>query len=260
MKFAIFTQDERVYLPIPIGIVADARPEDIACIVLCPPMSTHGGKWKGLRKHLAVFRLQGAFIMAWRIFAAKIFPLLGIRPSDRKYWTIAEIGKAHNVPTYHVPLLKSSQLQDILEKHPADLLISVSCPQIIRPDVLNHFKHGGVNVHSGDLPKYRGLMPTFWTLYHEEKQTGVTVHYLGDKLDNGEILLQKKLEVTDDDTWDSLILKTKTEAGSLLLEVIDQCAEGRIDPQPNPDDESTYFSFPTAEDARTFRARGKKMF
>lgn len=169
MKIAIFTQDERVYLPIPIGIVVDARPEDIACIVLCPPMSTHGGKWKGLRKHLAVFRLSGAFTMAWRIASAKILPLLGLRPRGRKYWTIAEIGQAHKIPTYSVSRLKSAQLQEILDRHPADLLISVSCPQIIRPDVLSHFPNGGVNVHSGDLPKYRGLMPTFWALYHEEK-------------------------------------------------------------------------------------------
>jgi len=208
----------------------------------------------------------GGISTKWRVYdglancLGQNFALLGLRPSGRKYWTIAEIGQVHKIPTYSVSRLKSAQLQEILDRHPADLLISVSCPQIIRPDVLSHFPKGGVNVHSGDLPKYRGLMPTFWALYHEEKQTAVTVHYLGDKLDNGEVLLKKRLEITPDDTWDSLIRKTKTEAGSLLLEVIDQCAAGTLDPQENPDDESTYFSFPTAEDARTFRARGKKMF
>ena len=63
MKIAIFTQDERVYLPTAVGTVVEAMPERISCIVLSPPMSTHGGAVKGLLRHLPVFGVQGTLRM-----------------------------------------------------------------------------------------------------------------------------------------------------------------------------------------------------
>jgi len=103
-------------------------------------------------------------------------------------------------------------------------------------------------------------MPGFWALYHGEQETAATVHVLAEKLDNGEILLQRHVRIDSGDTWDSLITKTKEAAGHALIETILQMEAGTINRRPNPDDEASYFSVPTWRDAREFRRRGCRMF
>jgi methionyl-tRNA formyltransferase len=260
MKIAIFTQDERLYLPNPIAHVVAAMPERVSCILVSPPMSTHGGTLRGLMRHLAVFGLRGTAIMAGRLAGARLGPALGLRPRRTRYWSMKEIGEAFGVPHFRVQKVNSRETRAILDRHPAELLVSVSCPQIIRRKTLRRFERGGINVHSAPLPRYRGLLPSFWVLYHGEPQTAVTVHELAEKLDNGRILLQRPVAIADGETWDSLVCKTKEAAGQALVEAIRRIEEGTVEARPNPDDESTYFSFPTWKDARAFRARGGRMF
>jgi methionyl-tRNA formyltransferase len=260
LKVAIFTQDDRVYLPISVGILVEAAPERVSCIVLSPPMSTHGGGVKGLLKHLPVFGIRGTLRMGLRVIWARLGPLLGRRPVGRRYWSIEEVGRAHGVPTYFVEKVNSQRMNEVIDRHPADLLVSVSCPQIIRPKLLRRFPGGGINVHSAPLPRYRGLLPSFWVLYHGEKETAVTVHDLAEKLDDGEILYQRPVPIEPGDTWNSLLGKTKVAAGEALVEVVEQLENRSVTRRPNRDEDSTYFGFPTWKDAREFRSRGLRMF
>jgi methionyl-tRNA formyltransferase len=260
MQLSIFTQDERVYLPDSVATVVETMPEKISSIILSPPMSTHGGTIKGLLKHLPVFGFRGSLVMGWRTIIARIGPLLGLRPKGRRYWSIYEVGKKFEIPTFYVEKVNSDQMNRILDAHPADLLVSISCPQILRTKLLRRFSRGGINVHSAPLPKYRGLMPGFWILQNGENETAVTVHDLAERLDDGEILLQESIPVARDDTWDSLIQKTKAAAGHALVKAIGQIEAGTVVRRPNLDEESTYFSFPTWKDARLFRRHGRRMF
>ena len=260
MKCIIFTQDERLYLPMPIAIVVEELKNDIECIVLSPPMSTHGGFIKGIIKHLPIFGVKGTFIMGTRTLIAKIGPLLGVKPMWSNYWSIEDLATSHGIPVHKVGDVNSEEMDLILREKTADLLISVSCPQVIKKQMLDQFKHGGINVHSAPLPKYRGLMPGFWILYHGEENTAVTVHNLGDKLDNGDILLQMPVKVESGETWDSLISKTKEAAGHALVKAIKNIEMGTVKYIPNNDEDATYFSFPSKKDAKEFRRRGRRMF
>jgi len=261
LKIAIFTQDERVYLPTSVATVVEAMPEKISCIVLSPPMSTHGGALKGLLRHLPVFGIHGTLRMGLQVIWARLGPLLGVRPpAPRRYWSIEAVGRKFDIPTYHVDKVNSREMHDILDRHPSDLLASISCPQILRAKLLRRFERGGINVHSAPLPRYRGLMPAFWVLYHGEEQTAVTVHDLAEKLDNGEILHQEPVTIAGGETWNSLLGKTKSAAGTALVKAIGQIEDGTVDRKPNRDEDSTYFSFPTWKDARVFRSRGRRMF
>lgn len=235
-------------------------PDQVGSIILSPPMSTHGGKLKGLLRHLPVFGIIGTLRMGWRVIWARLGPLLGARPKNRTCWSIQEVGRKFGVPVYYVDDVNSQEMQRIIASHPADLLVSVSCPQILRPAVLSRFPSGGINVHSAPLPRYRGLMPAFWVLYNQETQTAVTVHDLAEKLDNGDILLQRPVEISAGETWNTLLAKTKSAAGDALVDAIRGIEAGTVTRRPNLDAESTYFSFPEWKHAREFRARGLKMF
>lgn len=261
MRIAIFTQDDRVYLPASVGTVVEAMPERISCIVLSPPMSTHGGSLKGLLRHLPVFGVQGTLRMGWRVIWARLGPKLGLAPpGGRPYWSIEDAGRSFGIPTFYVDKVNSPQMHEILDGHTADLLVSISCPQIIRGKLLRRFSQGGINVHSAPLPRYRGLMPAFWVLFHGEKETAVTVHDLAEKLDDGEILHQEPIAIEPGETWNSLLRKTKAAAGTALVEAIHRIESGTAVRKPNRDEDSTYFSFPSWQEAREFRSRGLRMF
>jgi len=260
MRVAIFTQDERLYLPRAVGQVIQAMPGDVSCVLLGAPMATHGGKWKGLKRHLPVFGLIGAIKMGLRVVGASLRGLLGLDGKLGLGMSMDHLARAHGIPVKSVAKIKSPDTLKFLEDHPADLLVSVSCPQIIPGSIVNMYPQGGINVHSAPLPKYRGLMPGCWVLFHGERETAVTVHELAEKLDNGRILVQHSVPIEDDETWSSLIKKTKLAAGGALIEAIHGVRDGTLDPQPNRDEDSTYFSFPTADEAKEFRRRGKRMF
>ncbi len=260
MKITIFSQDERVYLPGTVATIVEAMPDKVACIVLSPPLSTHGGTLKGLLRHVPVFSLKGTLIMGSRIMASIVGRILLIKPRKQRYWAIKDLGRRWKIPVFFVENINSPQMHDISCRYPTDLLVSVSYPQIIPPKLLARFPRGGINVHSAPLPQYRGLMPTFWSLYHGESETAVTVHVLTEHLDSGDILLQRYLAIDPGDTWDSLTRKTKKVAGELLVEAIVKLTEGQLVGRPNLDKDSSYFGFPTAKDAREFRKRGKRMF
>jgi len=260
MKIAIFTQNERLYLPIPIGTVVEKMHEDISFIALSPPMSTHGGNLKGFLKHIPIFGIRGIFIMCYRVVWSHLAEKIGLHSTSRKYWSMKDIANKNNIPIIFVDKVNSQEMHDVIDKHPSDLLVSVSCPQILGKKLFSRFKYGAINVHSAPLPKYRGLMPGFWILYNGEKETAVTVHEIASKIDNGDILFQKQIKIASNETWDSLIFKTKTAAGIALIKAIEQIKFGNVVKQLNLDTDASYFSFPTAQDASEFRARGKKMF
>jgi methionyl-tRNA formyltransferase len=159
-----------------------------------------------------------------------------------------------------VTRLKTSQFTAVLDKHQPDLLISISCPQIIGKSIRDRLPMGCINVHGAPLPRYRGLMPTFWVLRNNESKTATTVHDLTAKLDDGDILQQREIEILPEDTWDSLVRRTKEAGADLLIQTIKQIKAGTVLRRPNPEAESTYFSFPAAADKRAFFALGRRFF
>ncbi|MCF6176051.1 MAG: hypothetical protein L3J71_09825 [Victivallaceae bacterium] len=95
----------------------------------------------------------------------------------------------------------------MLDDYQPDLFVSISCPQIIRKKLRERFVNGCINVHGAPLPKYRGLMPAFWMLKNNETEGAATVHVLDERLDDGDIILQQKVSISSEDTWDSMVKK-----------------------------------------------------
>ena len=259
MKLFIVTQDENVYLPRSIAAVCEAFPNDVTAIVSAPAMSTHGGAVKGFIRHVRLFGIRGSAILGMRVIAAR---LRAFRKVDRKgpFDSMAQVAGAYSVPYVHVDRLKGDDFMAAVDKYGADLLISISCPQIIGKQIRDRFPKGAINLHGSPLPRYRGLMPAFWVLRNGEKETAITVHDLDAKLDDGAILAQETIPIAANETWDSLVRKTKGAGAQLLIRTIRQIADGTVVRRPNLESEATYFTFPTAADKRQFAAAGKRFF
>ena len=108
-----------------------------------------------------------------------------------------------------------------------DLIISISCPIILNQEVLMIPSLGCINVHCSLLPKYRGLMPSFWTLFYKEKYTGVSIFLMNEYIDDGPIIYQKKIKV-DNLTLEGLINKTKKQSFICLIEVLKKYLNNKI--------------------------------
>lgn len=260
LKILLITQEENVYLPQSFGTVCRELGSEIAAIVSAPAMSTHGGRWKGIRKHLQVFRLSGTLGMASRIFFAKMRNLTA-RPNKQGPWySIRHVAASFDIPYMKIPRINSPDFHKILDALTPDLLISISCPQIIPKSVRDRFPAGCINVHGAPLPKYRGLMPAFWMLLNNESEGAATVHILDEKLDDGDILRQVPVPITKNDTWESLVLKTKSAGARALIDVVHAIKQGELHRLPNRKEEATYFSFPTDRDAKQFYRNGRRFF
>lgn len=191
---------------------------------------------------------------------AKLKARLTNPTAEGPFHSIKQVADSFQVPYFHVPKIGEQEFQDILEQYKPDLLISISCPQIIGKKIRDKIPMGCINVHGAPLPKYRGLMPAFWVLKNGETKTATSVHDLKAKLDDGDILLQKEVAITPQDTWDTLVRKTKSAGAKALVEAIRQIENGEVQRTPNREEESTYFSFPTPQDAEDFRVTGRRFF
>jgi len=260
MKVLVLTQDDSLYLPAAVASVCRARRGEITGIVVAPAMSTHGGTLKGLLRHVRLFGLKGTLILVGRVLKGKLKGWLRRPGSDGPFCSLRGVARAFGVPYHKIVRVNGPEIHHLIDRYQPDLLVSMSCPQVIGKNVRQRFPKGCINVHGAPLPRYRGLMPTFWVLRNGEEKTATTVHDLGERLDNGDILVQKEVPITPDDTWDSLVRKTKAAGAEALIEATDQIEKGTVIRRPNRDEEATYFTFPTARDRKAFRAAGRRFF
>jgi methionyl-tRNA formyltransferase len=256
----LITQDENVYLPTSLARVCQSLGDRMVCIVAAPAMSTHGGPVKGLVRHLRAFGFCALTTLAWRTIRGKMRAKMCRSEGQGEFHSLAHVARRFGLPYEYLHKVNGPDFQSLVDKYQPDLLISMSCPQVIGAKARERFPLGCINVHGAPLPKYRGLMPAFWVLRNGETQTASTVHDLGDKLDNGAILLQRPVTITPQDTWDSLVRKTKAAGAEALVEVVFQIEKGAVERRPNRNEDATYFSFPTAQDRKAFFKAGRKFF
>lgn len=151
-----------------------------------------------------------------------------------------------------------SFIKEISERK-IDLIISIAASQVFKKEILQAPRYGCINLHSGKLPCYRGMLPNFWQLYHLEPVAGVTVHRMNEKLDDGEIILQKDVTIDPQESLETLIQRTKRVGAELIIEALDRFCSGTLRYFPNDRERATYFTFPSRRDVRQFRKKGLRL-
>jgi methionyl-tRNA formyltransferase len=254
VNIVLVTQDSPFYLSENLDSLLRALPGHsrvVACVLLrASPFgkkeTTFGMMWRTLR----IFGV-GFFIgYGFRFLRTRIMPVKSVRHVLRKHGVpVLELGGSIN----------SGKSRGLIEGYGPDLLVSLQANVIFKKPLLDLPSKGCINVHTALLPKYRGLMPTFWVLKNGETVTGVSVFFMDEGIDSGPILVQKRVEIGD---WslDGLIRHTKRVGIDALLEAIELVHSGDYELIPNDDGDMTYFSFPTRQDVREFLGRGKRFF
>lgn len=131
----------------------------------------------------------------------------------------------------------------------ADFAVVAAYAKIIPKEILDFFPKGVIGVHPSLLPRYRGPSPIQSAILAGEKETGVTLYLLDEKVDHGPILARDKLQILNSDNYESLSLKLAELGGKLLAETLPKFLNGEIKPQPQNEAEATYTKKITTENA-----------
>ena len=144
------------------------------------------------------------------------------REKDRKgnllYTPVKNLAIENNIPVYQPESIKK-EYDKILEYNPS-IIITCAYGQIIPLDLLNYPKYGCINVHASLLPKLRGGAPIHRALMNGDKETGITIMYMDEKMDNGDIISQEKTNISEDDNLDSLYERLSKMGSELLLKTL----------------------------------------
>ena len=132
-----------------------------------------------------------------------------------------------------LPVLQPAKLKDpvflkTLHAFNPDILVVVAF-RILPPEVYQLAPYGAVNAHASLLPKYRGAAPIHWAVYHGEKETGVTVFQIDKKVDTGNIILQEKIEILEEDTTGKLYDVLQKISADALLKALDMLESDKVE-------------------------------
>lgn len=155
------------------------------------------------------------------------------RPRGRKRQLTAppvkEAAISLGIPVYQPEKLRENGVDDILELQP-DLIVTVAYGQLLPKEIIHYPKYGCINVHASLLPKYRGGAPIHKSIIDGEKETGVTIMYMVEKLDAGDMLSQVRVPIEEEDHVGTMHNKLSAAGSQLLLETIPCLVAGEITP------------------------------
>jgi len=163
-------------------------------------------------------------------------------PSENIWFdSVAELAASKNIPVFAPDDINHPLwIQRIKNMNP-DIIFSFYYRKMVKPAVLDIPAYGCLNLHGSLLPKYRGRCPVNWVLVNGEKETGVTLHYMTPKPDDGDIVCQKMVMISDDDTAKTLHEKLAGVSVDLLDDILPQIKTGTAPRRPQDNSEATYY-------------------
>jgi methionyl-tRNA formyltransferase len=170
--------------------------------------------------------------------------------------SIATLAGRQGIPLVETTSVNEPGYIDRLRELEPDVIVSVAAPEIFREQLLSTPRLGCVNLHSGRLPRFRGMMPTFWQMVDGERQATVTVHEMAPEVDAGRILGTVECRIHEHDSVDRMMVEAKVAGAQLMIQVLGEIADGTVAPRPLDMSEASYYSFPKRQDARRLLKRG----
>lgn len=163
---------------------------------------------------------------------------------------VKKVALEHNIPVYQPEKLNnSSELEEIINLKP-DLIVTAAFGQLLPKSLLDAPKHKAINVHASLLPKYRGGAPIHYAVMNGEKKTGITIMYMAEKLDAGNIISQDEVEILENDTVGEVHDKLATLGTELLKKTLPTIFNGTNDSIVQDDSLATFASNISREDER----------
>ena len=186
-----------------------------------------------------------------RYLSIKYKELVKLFISDYDTGSIEDYAMNLGIPVWKVKSLNERDFITKLRELEPDIIIHQT-EEIVKKRFIESAKICVLNRHNSLLPKYRGRLAPFWAIYMGEKETGVTIHTVGTKIDRGQIILQEKIDITPDDDYVSITEKCYKLAPKLMVQALDLLEKG-LPKKEELNDKGSYYSTPTIRDAIKYR-------
>lgn len=256
----VFIQNEPFYLPKVLDKYLREFADTTAGINI---QSVAQGKRTIFQTAMDLYRFYGFAYFQWKLrgflwrkaMGKLVNDLLG---STKRCYSVRAVAKKYGVPVTEAMDVNSEEFLAHLREKNVEFIVSISGTQLYKKPLRDQTRFGIVNCHGALLPRYRGLMPSFWTLANAEEWGGSSVHYVDAKLDNGPIIVQRRYRIHAHDSLEDVMARSKDLAAEAIIECVRLVESGNPPLLPNDAAQMTHFSMPTREDTRRFRANGHR--
>jgi methionyl-tRNA formyltransferase len=248
LNIAFLTTEDPLYLPSFFERVLSVR-TDGSSVFVVPPLYKNQTTREATWRYVRTFGLGAAWGLATRVGRAKL-----------RNQSIGRVCRSYGVPCEAARDVNDPKFLGRLRSIDTELIVSVSCPQIFKRPLIELAPAGCLNVHGAVLPAYRGVMPSFWMLANDEKQAGVSIFFVNDDIDAGDLCGQRIFDIRSEESLDSFLQRSKTIAADLLLEVLGAIERGTVERAPLDLSNGSYYSWPDRRAVRRFYATGRRVW
>lgn len=164
--------------------------------------------------------------------------------------SVRELAWQNYLPVYQPEDPNDPAFVEVMRKLAPDFLFSCYYRHMLKQPLLDLPQRGALNMHGSLLPKYRGRVPVNWVLVHGETETGVTLHYMVAKADQGDIVGQRRVPITLEDTALTLFAKMTAAAAEVMGEAYPLLRAGKAPRLRQDHSQASYFGGRKPEDGR----------
>jgi len=169
------------------------------------------------------------------------------------------VAEENNIVVIQLDKIKE-QYQEVIDLEP-DLIVTCAYGQILPKELLDYPKYGCINVHASLLPKLRGGAPIHRSIINGETKTGITIMYMAEGMDDGDIISQKEIEILDTDTASTLHDKLSILGSDLLIETLPSILDGTNERTPQESSLATFAPIIKKEDEKIdFNKTSKEVY
>lgn len=181
------------------------------------------------------------------------------RKQEVVFSPVKEVAMKHHIPVFQ-PEKICKDYEDILALQP-DIIVTCAYGQIIPKAILEYPKYGCINVHASLLPRLRGGAPIHHAIMDGYDKTGITIMYMDEAMDSGDIISQRETVITDDDTMETLHDRLRIIGRDLLLDTLPSILDGTADRKRQDEDEVTYaYNIKREEEYLNFSKTSRELF
>ena len=166
----------------------------------------------------------------------------------------------NNIPVYTPKTLRDEEFEQLLKELSPELIVVVAYGKILPKNVIDFPKYGCINLHVSLLPKYRGAAPMQRAIMNGEKETGVTVMYMDEGLDTGDVIAREIFPILDDDDFEAIHDRSADIGSALLSKTVFDIEDGNVKREKQDDALATYANKVEKEDCKLdFTLSAKKL-
>lgn len=166
------------------------------------------------------------------------------------YSPVKKFGMDKNIEVVQPKRMKDEEVIEKIKKINPDLIVVVAYGKIIPKEIIDIPKYGIINVHSSLLPKYRGASPIHSAILNGDDMTGVSIMYIEEKLDAGDVILREYCEISEEDTLGTLHDKLKVLGAEGLEKALALIKEGKVEAERQDEEKATFVKPITKEQTK----------